>query len=66
MLFPLSLEFSTSDIKVIKQLQPDLESAGFTFSEINDDSAIITGVPVGVSEEQVASVLEQLISVIRH
>ncbi|MFD1063480.1 DNA mismatch repair endonuclease MutL [Winogradskyella litorisediminis] len=62
LLFPLNISFSTSDIAIIKQLQSDLEFAGFQFSDVKDESVIITGVPVGVPESEVTIVLEQLIS----
>ena len=62
LLFPLQLSFSTSDLQIVKQLQPDLEFAGFEFNEINDNQLVINGVPVGVSESEVSIVLEQLIS----
>ena len=62
LLFPLQLSFSISDLQIIKQLQPDLEFAGFEFNEINDNQLVINGVPVGVSESEVSIVLEQLIS----
>lgn len=62
LLFPLQLSFSTSDLEIVKQLQPDLEFAGFEFDAIKNDQLIINGVPVGVPESEVSIVLEQLIS----
>ncbi len=61
LLFPLMLSFSKSDLEIIKQLQADLEFAGFQFSNDNEQLSII-GVPVGVPESEVSIVLEQLIS----
>jgi len=66
LLFPLQLPFSPSDIAIIKQLQPDLEFAGFEFSEVLEETLTITGVPVGVSDSEVSIVLEQLISDVEH
>lgn len=62
LLFPLNISFSTSDTAIIKQLQTDLEFAGFEFSEVKAEQVIITGVPVGVPESEVSIVFEQLIS----
>lgn len=62
LLFPLNISFSTSDTTIIKQLRPDLEFAGFEFSEVKEEQVIITGVPVGVPESEVSIVFEQLIS----
>ncbi|ARV10523.1 DNA mismatch repair protein MutL [Winogradskyella sp. PC-19] len=62
LLFPLQLNFSTSDFEIIKELRTDLEFAGFVFSEEEKERLAITGVPVGVPESEVSIVLEQLIS----
>ncbi len=62
LLFPLTLSYSKAEISILKQLQKDLESAGFEFSEINDENIHITGVPSGVPESEVSIVLEQLIA----
>ena len=66
LLFPLSMSFSKNDIAIIQQLQSDLEFAGFEFSEIKDDSVLVTGVPVGVPESEVSIIFEQLISDVEH
>ncbi|MDO1500041.1 DNA mismatch repair endonuclease MutL [Winogradskyella maritima] len=62
LLFPLELHFSTSELGIVKQLQSDLESTGFAFSEFKEDAVVVTGVPVGVPDSEVSIVLEQLIS----
>ena len=62
LLFPLTLNFSTSDMKILESLKEDLEHTGFVFSEFNKDTAQITGVPINVSESEVAGIFEQLIS----
>ncbi|RNC84862.1 MAG: DNA mismatch repair endonuclease MutL [Winogradskyella sp.] len=62
LLFPLELHFTTSDMEAIKQLQSDLEHAGFEFTDIQNEQLTIKGVPVGVAEAEVKIVLEQLIS----
>jgi len=62
LLFPLQLHFTPNEIKIINQVKSDLEHTGFVFSELNDKEIKVTGVPVGVSESEVAIILEQLIS----
>ncbi|MEY8848384.1 DNA mismatch repair endonuclease MutL [Psychroserpens sp. XS_ASV72] len=62
LLFPLQLQFSTTEMEVIKQLQPDLEHTGFVFSQVEDTTVEITGVPINVPESEVSIILEQLIS----
>ncbi len=62
LLFPLQLHFSTQEITIVKQLKDDLENTGFVFSNFDDESLEITGVPVSVPESEVSIILEQLIS----
>lgn len=62
LLFPLQLQFSHAEIKLIKQVQNDLEHTGFVFSEMKQESLVITGVPVGVSESEVSIILDQLLN----
>ncbi|OUS00056.1 DNA mismatch repair protein MutL [Flavobacteriales bacterium 33_180_T64] len=62
LLFPLNLEFSSTEMEPILQLKVDLEHTGFVFSSFTDSSIEITGVPVNVPESEVSIILEQLIS----
>ncbi len=60
LLFPLDLHFSKQEIALINQLKDDLESTGFVFSSIKDETVEITGVPVKVPESEVSLILEPL------
>ncbi|WP_323788673.1 DNA mismatch repair endonuclease MutL [Psychroserpens sp.] len=62
LLFPLALQFSTSEMELLEQLKEDLEHTGFVFSKFANNSLEITGVPVNVPESEVSIILEQLIS----
>jgi DNA mismatch repair protein MutL len=62
LLFPLQLQFSSTEMELLQQLKEDLEHTGFVFSEFEDQSIEITGVPVNVPESEVSIILEQLIS----
>ncbi|AUP78354.1 DNA mismatch repair endonuclease MutL [Flavivirga eckloniae] len=62
LLFPLQLHFSAQEITIVKQLKADLENTGFVFSNIDEESVEITGVPVSVPESEVSIILEQLMS----
>ncbi|MEH6538067.1 MAG: DNA mismatch repair endonuclease MutL [Psychroserpens sp.] len=62
LLFPLTLEFSSTEMEHLKSLKDDLERTGFVFSLFKDDSIEITGVPINVPESEVSIILEQLIS----
>lgn len=62
LLFPLNLYFSSSEISLISELQLSLVNTGFVFEEVNDDSVVISGLPVNVTESEVSILLEQLLS----
>ena len=62
LLFPLHLYFSTTEIALIAELQLALVNTGFVFEETNEDSIVISGLPVNVTESEVSIVLEQLLS----
>ncbi|MGB5668669.1 MAG: DNA mismatch repair endonuclease MutL [Maribacter sp.] len=62
LLFPLSLSFSNTDIDVLKDIRESLNTIGFVFSKVEGEEVKITGVPLMVSESEVAIVLDQLIS----
>lgn len=65
LLFPLELAFSTSELKIITNLQQDLEHTGFVFN-IKKEHINISAVPVVVAEQQIQSIFEQLISDVEH
>nr|WP_315145554.1 DNA mismatch repair endonuclease MutL [uncultured Flavobacterium sp.] len=62
LLFPLHLYFSNDEMQLISELKPSLTNTGFVFEETNDDSVVISGLPVNVSEGEASIVLEQLLS----
>jgi DNA mismatch repair protein MutL len=62
LLFPLCLEFRSSEMTILRDLKEDLEHTGFVFSLFEASSIEITGVPVNVPESEVSIILEQLIS----
>jgi DNA mismatch repair protein MutL len=62
LLFPLNLFFSSSEMKLISELQLSLVNTGFVFEATNDDHVIISGLPINVTESEVSILLEQLLS----
>ena len=62
LLFPLQLYFSSGELELLHELKPSLIHTGFVFEETNDESVVITGLPINVSESEASLVLEQLIS----
>ncbi|MDT7829973.1 DNA mismatch repair endonuclease MutL [Pricia sp. S334] len=62
LLFPLTLSFSISEIKVLQEIEDILVSVGFIFEKIVGESITVSGVPLLVAESEVGMVLDQLIS----
>ena len=62
LLFPLNLFFSSSEMKLISELQLSLVNTGFVFEATNDDHVVISGLPINVTESEVSMLLEQLLS----
>ena len=66
LLFPLSLNFTVSEITLIKEIKPDLESAGFRFDIVSNENITINGMPIMVKESQVTTIFEELLDAIQH
>ncbi|PCH78441.1 MAG: DNA mismatch repair protein MutL [Flavobacteriaceae bacterium] len=66
LLFPLSLSFIPSDIALIQEMKGDLESTGFGFETISDETVVVKGIPTTISESQVSIILEQLIEDVKN
>lgn len=61
LLFPLQLHFSKPDIEIIGKVREQLENTGFIFSQIEEETIEISGIPVMVMESHVSHLLGQLI-----
>ena len=66
LLFPLEISFNKSDIELIREIKEDLESVGFLFDKILDDSIIVNGIPVTITESQITIIIEQLLEDIKN
>lgn len=62
LLFPLELQFNQQEITLLKESKESLEQTGFIFSDFEEDSVKISGIPTLISESEVAILLEQLLS----
>ncbi|MFK7048979.1 DNA mismatch repair endonuclease MutL [Flavobacterium columnare] len=62
LLFPLNLYFSGTEMVLFLELKASLENAGFVFESAVSGTVIISGIPVTMTESEVARVLEQLIA----
>ncbi|TRZ43589.1 DNA mismatch repair endonuclease MutL [Robertkochia solimangrovi] len=62
LLFPLNLNFSSVDIQLLSEMKDSLENTGFVFESFEKDTVVIIGIPINISESEVAIVLDQLLS----
>ena len=66
LLFPLDIHFSKDDVQMIREIQGDLESTGFLFDRIEDETIIVKGIPTTINESQVTIIIEQLLADIKN
>lgn len=60
LLFPIILTYTTNHIHLLKELQEWLTQVGFVI-RIKKNTAEITGIPVGVTEQEISPILDQLL-----
>ncbi|MFV0249401.1 MAG: DNA mismatch repair endonuclease MutL [Tenacibaculum sp.] len=65
LLFPVSIPLSGIDFDLLCSLKSELESAGFILRELTKDNLLVEGIPLSISESQIALVLEQLLDDIK-
>ena len=65
LLFPLNLNLTSDELKIIKDIEIQLKQTGFSISEYNKDGLFLNAIPVGVKESNVPSIFEDLISDIK-
>jgi DNA mismatch repair protein MutL len=61
LLFPLQLYFSAPEMELLAELKSALENTGFVFKAMAADHVLISGLPVNVTESEIAIVLEELL-----
>jgi DNA mismatch repair protein MutL len=66
LLFPITLQFDTEEIRVLETLRAQLEQTGFVFSKLEDDGLELQGIPASITNDQAALVLEQLVHDAQH
>lgn len=66
LLFPLEIAFSKTEIQLIKEIKEDLESVGFLFDQILEESIVVSGIPINISESQITIIIEQLLEDIKN
>lgn len=65
LLFPLSLNLTSDELKIIKDIEIQLKQTGFSISKYTKDGLFLNAIPVGVKESSIPSIFEELISDIK-
>jgi len=66
LLFPLALVFNVADIKLCKEVQSDLESAGFQFESFKNDTITLNGIPADVKQNRLQELFEELFEALKN
>ena len=66
LLFPLELVFNKADIELCKEIQSELESAGFQFSKIENDTITLSGIPANVNQDNLQVIFEEMFETIKN
>nr|WP_299383804.1 DNA mismatch repair endonuclease MutL [Allomuricauda sp.] len=62
LLFPLELTFNAMELQVLQEIRESLQSVGFAFEDLNQETVKVTGVPILVSESGIGTVLDRMIA----
>ncbi|MEO8237547.1 MAG: DNA mismatch repair endonuclease MutL [Flavobacterium sp.] len=62
LLFPLNLFYTSTEMELIEELKPSLETTGFVFEDVQTDHVVISGIPINITESEVSLVIEQLLT----
>jgi len=62
LLFPLELNFSKPHMALLEGIREQLEYTGFVFGDFKDEILEISGIPVGLKEGNVESLLNRLLA----
>ena len=60
LLFPLKVRLGSDEVRILKEVKSDLESAGFLIADIGEDQITLDAIPVNIAEKQVSQILEEL------
>ncbi|HRH66826.1 MAG TPA: DNA mismatch repair endonuclease MutL [Bacteroidia bacterium] len=60
-LFPQTLNFSSSDFDLLKELEPDIRALGFDIREFGGNSFVLHGSPAGIEKGLEKEILEQVL-----
>jgi DNA mismatch repair protein MutL len=60
-LFPVTIQFSSTDAEIVRELNPELNYLGFDLSEFGENTFILNGTPSDLNNAPAKDVLESII-----
>ncbi|MEN8186602.1 MAG: DNA mismatch repair endonuclease MutL [Bacteroidota bacterium] len=60
LLFPKEVSLNKNDLQLVKDIHPDLESAGFQFSITENDTISVQAIPATITESMLQNIFETL------
>jgi len=61
-LFPEVVQFSPSEIIVLKKIMPEMESLGFELTDLGSNSYAVNAIPAGLDGINMVSLLQEMVS----
>ncbi|UJH67894.1 DNA mismatch repair endonuclease MutL [Allomuricauda sp. SCSIO 65647] len=62
LLFPLKLDFSNEELRILKEIKGSLNTMGFSFKESEDGVVVVEGIPLSAEHGDIQRLLNELIS----
>ena len=62
LLFPLDIDLPAKDFQAFQEMEADLVKMGFSLEDAGSEKVKVTGIPVGMTESMVGTVLEDLLA----
>lgn len=66
LLFPQQIELNASDFALMSEILEELNNVGFEISVFGQNTLVINGLPVGVSDSESEKLIERLLEEIKH
>lgn len=60
-LFPVSVRMSKDKLEILKEIQDDVKQIGFEIQDFGGDTFIVNGIPAGLEDQNIESVVEALV-----
>jgi DNA mismatch repair protein MutL len=65
-LFPQAIELNPADFVLLKELETELQSIGFSISFLGNYTISINGIPTGIAEDNPAHIIENMLEELKH